>query len=190
MTVQVALGTALPPLLLLFLASSSPLSPLHAANLLFSGSITCTAISACSALPPSLFVHPSVNPSRSPTSALLPPLPPFIILFFSVILFSMPVPLSSPHLSPPTSPALSSPRLLHNRCVCNASQVGRHDEAALETERESQEKGHAHTRTQARGCITPTDGHARIPIQAIASQRCSAKTELIPTATQPPERTQ
>lgn len=37
-----------------------------------------------------------------------------------------------------TSPGLSSPSILHNRCGCNASQPGRHDEAASDTQSETE----------------------------------------------------
>lgn len=155
----------------------------------------------CSA--PSLFLHPSVNPFRSPTSALLPPLPPFIILdltlFFSVILFSMPAP--SPLLTSPPSPAFSSPRLLHNRCVCNASQVGRHDEAALETEREregeiAKRRGarthiQTHVRAPRRSDASPRQTHTHaFPYRPLHRRSIPPKTAILPTAIQPPERTQ
>lgn len=82
-----------------------------------------------------------------------------------LLLFSPPPPFLY-HLLLPTrvtshSFLFSSPSLLHNRCGCNGSQLERHDEAALETESETETesspkwvllslRSHSQTRTHAR----------------------------------------
>lgn len=80
-----------------------------------------------------------------------------------LLLFSAPPPFLCHLLLPTlvTSPSLlfSSPSLLHNRCGCNGSQLERHDEAALETESET-EKQRAPQNGFFYHCA-PTRKHAR-----------------------------
>lgn len=149
------------------------LSPYEASHHLLSAILT-SAVTSTPLLCPSLFLHPLINPPSSPFSALslYSLLSPFLTSPFPCSMILLPLSLA----------LLTSPSLLHNRCGSNASQLKRHDEAALETasetdreiDRESERPPHTHTHKpheefyyRVPTCAHPhTNRHAtHIPIQ-------------------------